>query len=67
MKKLFILMFVMVLLVGTVSALDFLPVKQYDEITQTITIVNTLGLGRDISTIKLNTPLDYHVGAVMEK
>jgi len=67
MKKLLILMFVCILLVGTVSALDFLPVKQYDDVTQTVTIVNTLGLGRDISTIQLNTPLEMRVGAGYQK
>ncbi len=49
-------MFCMVLLVGTVSALEFLPVKQYDEITQTVTIVNNLGLGKTLFEARLVTP-----------
>ncbi len=42
-------------------------VKQYDKSTQTVTIVNTFNFGRDISTIQLKTPLDYHVGAGYQK
>ncbi len=60
-------MFCIVLLVGTVSAADFIPIKQYDELTKTVTIVNSFGLGRDISTIQLNTPLNYKVGAGYNK
>ena len=56
--KVFMILFLTILLVGTVSALDFLPIKQYDEDTQTVTIVNTLGLSRDISTIQLKSSLN---------
>ena len=42
-------------------------IKQYDEETQIITIINTFGLGRDIATIQLNTPLNYIVGAGYQK
>ena len=61
-NKLFMLMFVCILLVGTVSADELLTIdniKQYDEETQIVTIVNTFGLGRDIATIQLKTPLVY--------
>lgn len=56
-------MFLAVLLVGSVSALDFTHTKSYDEKTQTITIKSFPLVGRDITTIKLNTPLNYMVGA----
>ena len=61
MKKIFLIMFCMVLLVGTISALEFDNVKNYDDVTKTITIENAFGLGEDIATIKLNTPLNYKV------
>ena len=57
MKKIFLIMFCIVLLVGTVSALDFLPVKNYDEETKTVLVSNFLGIGRDVSTIQLKTNL----------
>jgi len=70
-KKLFLMLvltgFMLFLLVPFVSALDFLPIKDYDESTRTITISNFLGIGRDVSTIQLNTPLDYRVGAGYQK
>ena len=47
----------MILLVGTISALEFDNVKSYDELTKTVTIENVFGLGADIAKIKLNTPL----------
>lgn len=61
MKKLFILMFCMILLVGTVSAWEWDNVKSYNEETKTMTIVNALGLGDNIAKIQLLTPLDNHV------
>ena len=64
MKKLMLVMICIVLLVGTISAdelITFDNIKQYDEETRTITIVNTFGLGRDIATIQLNTPLVFEV------
>ncbi len=70
MRKIFLIMLCMVLLVGTISAgelLSFDNVKQYDEGTKTITIVNTFGLGRDISTIQLNTPLNVMVSTGYQK
>ncbi len=63
MKKLILLFFV-VLLVGTITAAEWDNVKSYNEDTKTVTIENAFGLpliGYDIVTIKLNTPLDYRV------
>jgi len=54
-KKVFLMLVLtgfLLFFIGTVSA-SILPIKQYDESTRTVTIKNTLGLGRDISTIKL--------------
>lgn len=68
MKKLFILMFCLVLLVGTISAFEFDNIKQYDEETKTITVKNSiLGIPflelDTISTMKLDTPQINKVGA----
>ncbi len=57
MKKIFLIMFCIVLLVGTVSALDITYVKNYDEVTQIVTIKSFPLIGRDISTIQLKTNL----------
>ncbi len=57
MKKIFLIMFLAILLVGSVSALDIFPIKQYDENTQTVTMVDPLELERDIATIQLKSPL----------
>ncbi len=61
MRKIFLIMFVCILLVGTVSALDFTHTKSYDEETKTATIKSFPLIGRDIADIKLNTPLKNHV------
>lgn len=63
---LLVLMFGIVFLVGTISAeelLTFDNIKLYDDVTQTVTIVNTFGIGRDIVDIKLNTPINNVVRA----
>lgn len=67
-KKIFILMFAMVFLIGIASA-SFIPIKQYDEETETVTIVNTFGLGKDLATAtltwgdtKVGVGIDVHVG-----
>ena len=62
MNKKLILLFCMILLVGTISALEFDNVKSYDELTKTVTIENVFGLGADIAKIKLNTPLVVTTG-----
>jgi len=48
-------MFVMVLLVGTVSAFEFDNVGNYDEKTKTMKIKNAFGLGEDLIEAKLNS------------
>ena len=65
--KLFTLVFLTVLLIGSVSAWDFDNVKSYDEETKTVSIVNAFGLGDVIARIKLNTPLEYNVGVGYQK
>ena len=55
MKKL-ILMFMFVLLVGTVSAFEFDDVKYYEEKTTTYTLENFFGLGKNIANLELKTP-----------
>ena len=56
-KKIFVLLFFAILLVGVASALEFDNIKSYDELTKTVTVENAFGLGSDIAKIKLNTPL----------
>ncbi len=55
MKRIFILMFCIILLVGTVSAFEWDNVKSYDEVTNQITIKNSLlGIPLDkIADVKL--------------
>ena len=60
-NKLFGLMFVMILMVGMVSALEFDNVKDYDVATKTVTITNAFGLGDTIATVKLESELDVSV------
>lgn len=67
MKKLFVLLFCIVLLVGTVSSFEIDNVKRYNEQTRTVTVKNALGLGSDIASIKLETPLNNFVGAGYQK
>ncbi len=63
MKKLFVLMFCMVLLVGTVTAFEFDNVKQYDRDTKTITVRDSiLGIPTTrVAEIHLDTPLNFRV------
>ncbi len=62
-----ILLVVAILCIGSVSALDFTHTKSYDEDTRTVTIKSFPLIGRDITTIKLNTPLKYHVSTGYNK
>jgi len=57
-------MFFLVGILGNVSAelFSFDNIKQYDKVTKTVTIVNTFGLGTDIATIQLKTPLIVKTG-----
>ncbi len=56
----FLMMF---LLVGMVSAAEFDNIKQYSNDDRTVTITNAFGLGSDIATIELITPMINHVFA----
>ena len=55
MKKLFVIMFVVILLAGSVSAFEFDNVGNYNEETKTMTIKNAFGLGEDLVDAKLNS------------
>ncbi len=57
MKKLIVLMFSMILLIGSITALEFDNVKDYDPITKTVTIKNAFGLGEDIAEVQLKSNL----------
>jgi len=60
--KLFIGLFVILFLVGTVSAeWEWDNVRDYDPETRTITITNALGLGTELSKITLVTPDLFYV------
>lgn len=64
--KIFILMFCMIFLIGSVSAFEWDNVKSYDQETKTITISNSILKiipTSEIATIKLNTPIFFKVGA----
>lgn len=62
MKKLFFLIFCTIFLIGFVSSADWDNVKSYDKDTQTVTIKNLFGLGKDYAEIRLNTPLLVKTG-----
>ena len=54
MKKLLLLMFCTILLIGTVSAVwEWDNIKSYDRDSRTITIVNALGFGEDLQKARL--------------
>ncbi len=58
MKKIIILMFCIVLLIGNVSSFTWDNVKNYDSQSKTVTVVNAFGFGEDIADVKLQTPLN---------
>ncbi len=62
-KKIFILMFVMILLVGTISAFEFDNVKRYNEESKVITVYNSIIFipTTKVAEIKLLTPLNNKV------
>jgi len=62
-----IVMFFVVIMANSVSAFEFDNVKSYNPITKEVIITNAFGLGSEIGKIKLNTPLDYHVGLGYQK
>ncbi|KKN27027.1 hypothetical protein LCGC14_0868780 [marine sediment metagenome] len=64
MKKLFILMFCMILLIGSVSAFsisDIDDVKDYDKNLKTYSLDNFFGFGKHIADLELKTPQEFKV------
>jgi len=61
MKKLILIMVCMIFAISLVSAFEFDNVKSYDLEKKEITIINAFGLGDDIATITLDTPLVLRV------
>ncbi len=57
MKKIMLMMFVVVLLVGTINAFEIDNVQSYDEDKREYLIENAFGLGKDIARVKLNSEL----------
>lgn len=64
---LFVATFLIVFLVGTVSAMDWDDVKSYDPDLKEYTITNALGLGGEIAKLRLNTPHNNHVHIGFQK
>jgi len=60
-KKLFVGMFLLIFLVGSVSAFEFDNVKQYDPVKKEITITNLFGLGKELAKIQLTSPTVNYV------
>jgi len=61
-KKIMIVFLMGIILISTVSAMEWDNIKSYDTETKTYTITNALGLGETISKIKLTTPISNNVG-----
>ncbi len=55
MKKLFLLMFLTILLVGTVSALEFDNILKYSEDDMKVELINWFGLGVDYGSAELKS------------
>lgn len=60
-KRIMIGLCIILILSSMALAFEFDNVKDYDEVTKTVTITNALGLGADILEVKLDTPLDNKV------
>lgn len=56
-----------IFLIGNVSSADFDNVKSYDSNTRTVTVTNLFGIGSDIATIQLKTPLHVVVAPGYQK
>ena len=70
MKKILLVMLCMVLLVGTISALEFTTlddVKIYNKDLSVYTLKEFFGLGKTISTLERKTPQNYEVGLGYQK
>lgn len=61
MKKVFLLLFIGMMMFGLVSAAEWDNTKTYDKDLKKITIKNSLSLGDTIAEITLDTPLVYNV------
>ena len=59
----FFLLTLLILNMNMASAWDFDNVKSYDPITREVTITNAFGLGKDLATLQLTTPLNVFVAA----
>jgi len=69
-QRWWLLLIVVILCITPITAeelLTFDNIKVYDDLTSTVTIVNTFGIGRDIVELKLNTPINNVVGAGYQK
>ena len=70
MRKIFILMFCMIILIGNVTALelrDIDDIKRYDEQTKTYSLENFFGLGKTIADLELKTPQNFEVPSGYQK
>ena len=56
MKKILLLIFITISLIGIVDAIDFDDVKSYDIDKKTYTLENFFGLGKNIADLELKTP-----------
>ena len=61
MKKILLLLFCMIFLIGNVSALDIDDWKIYDEDLKTYSLENFFGLGKHITDLELKTPTVFKV------
>ncbi|HEC39514.1 hypothetical protein LCGC14_0538350 [marine sediment metagenome] len=61
MRKIMLSLFILVLLVGTISALEIDNWKTYDDNKREYTITNLFGQGDEIAKVTLNTPLNFLV------
>jgi len=61
------LILALMLLLPSISALEFDNVKEYDSTTKTATIVNSFGLGSPIADVKLKSELNLQVGLGYQK
>lgn len=66
-SKLIIVMFLCIFIAGGVQAAEWDNVKYYNSTTETITVVNALGIGTDIAEIQLQTPHINRVGQGYQK
>ena len=60
-KQYILITFVIILMVGLVSAFEFDNIKRYDAEKKEVTIENAFGLGKDIAKIRLNSNLIEYV------